>query len=370
MKGCEAIGEAAIKAGARLFFGYPITPQNEIPEYLSARLPQVGGTFVQAESEVAASNMLYGAAGAGCRVFTSSSSPGISLMQEAVSYMAGAELPVVIVNIMRGGPGLGGILPSQSDYNQAVKGGGHGDYRCIVLAPSTVQEAADLTFSAFDLADKYLNPVYVLGDGLIGQMMEPVEFKTEIDPKSLPVQPWATTGCKGRKRNIVNSLFLDPESLEKHNWKLQAKYASMSGEARHEVYNTGAPRDVLIVAYGSVARIARTAIDELREQGIEVGLFRPATLWPYPDKALLDTVAATKAKRVLVTELSCGQMLEDVRAIVAGRVPVEFYGRVGGMIMSPEELMAEVRRMMGLPPGPELPPDMPRMPVSFPLRGL
>ena len=370
MKGCEAIGEAAIKAGARLFFGYPITPQNEIPEYLSARLPQVGGTFLQAESEVAASNMLYGAAGAGCRVFTSSSSPGISLMQEAISYLAGAELPVVIVNIMRGGPGLGSILPSQSDYMQAVKGGGHGDYRCIVLAPSTVQEAADLTHLAFDLADKYRNPVYVLGDGLIGQMMEPVEFKHDVDPKSLPVPAWATTGAKDRKRNIINSLYLDPESLEAHNWKLQEKYAKMACEVRHETYNTQGHRDVLIVAYGSVARIARTAIDELRDQGIEVGLFRPETLWPYPDKALLDTVAQTGAKKILVTELSCGQMVEDVRAVVAGRVPVEFYGRVGGMIMSPEELMSEARRMMGLPPGPNPPVDMPKMTVSFPLRGL
>ncbi len=370
MKGCEAIGEAAIKAGARLFFGYPITPQNEIPEYLSARLPQVGGVFVQAESEVAASNMLYGAAGAGCRVFTSSSSPGISLMQEAVSYMSGAELPVVLINIMRGGPGLGGILPSQSDYMQAVKGGGHGDYRCIVLAPSTVQEAANLTMLAFELADKYRNPVYVLGDGLIGQMMEPVEFKTEIDPKSLPDKPWATTGCKGRKRNIVNSLFLDPESLEEHNWQLQKKFASMACEVRHATYNTQGHRDVLVVAYGTVARIARTAIDELREQGIEVGLFRPETLWPYPDKALLETLAQTGAKKVLVTELSCGQMVEDVREVVAGRVPVEFYGRVGGMIMAPEELMSEARRMMGLPPGPDAPTDMPKMQVSFPLRGL
>jgi 2-oxoglutarate ferredoxin oxidoreductase subunit alpha len=370
MKGCEAIGEAAIKAGARLFFGYPITPQNEIPEYLSARMPQVGGTFVQAESEVAASNMIYGAAGAGCRVFTSSSSPGISLMQEAVSYMAGAELPVVIVNIMRGGPGLGGILPSQSDYNQAVKGGGHGDYHCIVLAPSTVQEAADLTQLAFDLADKYRNPVLVLGDGLIGQMMEPVEFKTEIDPKSLPVPPWATTGCKGRARNVVNSLYLAPETLEAHNWDLQKKFSSMACEVRHATYNTEAHRDVLIVAYGSVARIARTAIDELREQGIEVGLFRPETLWPYPDQALLETIAKTTPKHVLVTELSCGQMVEDVRAILAGRVPVEFYGRVGGMIMAPEEVMAVARRLMGLPPGLDVPTDMPKMQVSFPLRGL
>jgi 2-oxoglutarate ferredoxin oxidoreductase subunit alpha len=291
-------------------------------------------------------------------------------MQEAVSYMSGAELPVVLVNIMRGGPGLGGILPSQSDYMQAVKGGGHGDYRCIVLAPSTVQEAADLTMLAFELADKYRNPVYVLGDGLIGQMMEPVEFKREIDPKSLPTPPWATNGCKGRKRNVINSLYLDPEGLEAHNWDLQKKFASMAVEVRHETYNCEGHRDVVIAAYGTVARIARTAIDELREQGLEVGLFRPQTLWPYPDAALLDTVAKTGAKHVLVTELSCGQMVEDVRAVIAGKVPVEFYGRVGGMIMAPEELMAQCRKLMGLPPGPEVPPDMPKMQVSFPLRGL
>jgi 2-oxoglutarate ferredoxin oxidoreductase subunit alpha len=371
MKGCEAIGEAAIKAGARLFFGYPITPQNEIPEYMSARLPQVGGTFVQAESEVAASNMLYGAAGAGCRVFTSSSSPGISLMQEGISYMAGSELPAVIINIMRGGPGLGGILPSQSDYMQAVKGGGHGDYRCIVLAPSTVQEAADLTMLAFELADQYRNPTYVLGDGLIGQMMEPVEFKGEVDPATLPEKPWATTGCKGRTRNIINSLYLDPESLEQHNWDLQKKYTAMLAEKRHATYNVDGPREVLIVAYGSVARIARTAIDEMREQGIEVGLFRPVTLYPYPDEALLKTIAQTGAKKILVTELSCGQMVEDVRAIVANQLPVEFYGRVGGMIMAPEELEAECRRMMGLPADPELAGvEQPKQEVRMPLRGL
>jgi 2-oxoglutarate ferredoxin oxidoreductase subunit alpha len=344
MKGCEAIGEAAIKAGCRLFFGYPITPQNEIPEYLSARLPQVGGVFVQAESEVAASNMLYGAAGAGCRVFTSSSSPGISLMQEAISYMAGAELPVVLINIMRGGPGLGGILPSQSDYFQATKGGGHGDYRLLVLAPSTIQEAADLVMDAFDLADTYRNPVMVVGDGLIGQMMEPVEFKREIKPEDLPPKPWATTGSRGRKPNIVNSLFLNPEHLEEHNWALHRKYQSMAKEVRSATYNTEKPYDVLIVAYGSVARIARTAIDALKERGINVGLFRPITLYPYPSEALWK--AAEKAKRVLVSELSTGQMLEDVQAIVAGRRPIDFYGRVGGMVMAPEELEEKVESLI------------------------
>ncbi len=345
LKGCEAIGEAAIKAGCRLFFGYPITPQNEIPEYMSGRLPQVGGTFVQAESEVAASNMLYGAAGAGCRVMTSSSSPGISLMMEGVSYMAGSELPVVIVNIMRGGPGLGGILPSQSDYFQAVKGGGHGDYRCLVLAPSTVQEAADLMIDAFDLADRYRNPVMMLGDGLIGQMMEPVEFKTEIDPASLPEKPWATVGCKGRKPNIVNSLYLVGEELEKHNWDLYRKYQEMGKEVRHETYNLDGECDVLIVAYGTVARIARTAIDALKDKGLKVGLFRPITLYPYPEKALVE--AASKARKVLVAELSCGQMVEDVRAFVGHQVPVSFYGRVGGVVMTPDELVDQAIKLAG-----------------------
>jgi len=346
MKGCEAIGEAAIQAGCRLFFGYPITPQNEIPEYLSARLPQVGGAYVQAESEVAASNMLYGAAGAGCRCFTSSSGPGISLMQEGISYIAGAELPVVIVNIMRGGPGLGGILPSQSDYLQSVKGGGHGDYRCLVLAPSTVQEAADLVQDAFDLADKYRNPVVVLGDGIMGQMMEPVEFKRTIQPEDLPAKPWATTGAKGRKPNIINSLHLEPESLEAHNWALQAKYERMAREdCRHEAWNADGQLDVLFVAYGTVARICKTAIDALRDKGVKVGLFRPISLFPYPGNALAE--AATRASQVLVSELSCGQMLEDVRYHVAGKRPVSFYGRVGGMIMTPEELVSEAEKLMG-----------------------
>jgi 2-oxoglutarate/2-oxoacid ferredoxin oxidoreductase subunit alpha len=347
MKGCEAIGEAAVQSGCRLFFGYPITPQNEIPEYMSGRLPQVGGTFVQAESEVAASNMLYGAAGAGCRCFTSSSSPGISLMQEGISYLAGSELPVVIVNIMRAGPGLGGILPSQSDYLQATKGGGHGDYRVLVLAPSTVQEAADLTMEAFDLADKYRNPVMILGDGLIGQMMEPVEFKRRIEPEDLPEKPWATTGAAGRGPNIINSLYLRAEDLEQHNIALGAKYAAMEAEVRHETYRTEDDPDVVIVAYGTVARIARTSIDALREKGLKVGLFRPVTLFPYPAAALAD--AAARTKHILVAELSMGQMLEDVRAIVAGRVPVGFYGRVGGMVMSAEELAEQVEKLANAP---------------------
>jgi 2-oxoglutarate ferredoxin oxidoreductase subunit alpha len=346
MKGCEAIGEAAIQAGCRLFFGYPITPQNEIPEYMSHRLPQVGGAFVQAESEVAASNMLYGAAGAGERVFTSSSSPGISLMMEAVSYMAGSELPVVIVNIMRGGPGLGGILPSQGDYFQATKGGGHGDYRCLVLAPWSVQEAADLVQDAFDLADFYRNPVMVLGDGLIGQMMEPVEFKAGRKPcKPLAPKQWATTGWKGdRPRAIINSLFLDPEVLERHNRRLAAKYEAMRrDEVRYVEIATDRPYDVLVVAYGTVARVVSTALEALEAGGIHAAMLRPITLFPFPEVQLRAAVA--RARAVLVFELSTGQMVEDVRLAVEGRAPVHFHGRQGGMLITPEEAAEKVREV-------------------------
>jgi 2-oxoglutarate ferredoxin oxidoreductase subunit alpha len=346
MKGCEAIGEAAVQAGCRLFFGYPITPQNEIPEYLAARLPQVGGTYVQAESEVAASNMLYGAAGAGCRCFTSSSGPGISLMMEGISYIAGAELPVVIVNIMRGGPGLGNILPAQSDYLQAVKGGGHGGYRCLVLAPSTVQEAAEMVQEAFDLADKYRNPVMVLADGIMGQMMEPVEFTRSVRPEDLPPKPWATTGARGRRPNLVNSLHLEPDALEAHDWRLERKYQRMAQEAcRHEAWNLDGEVDVLFVAYGTVARIVKTAIELLAAQGVRAGLFRPLTLFPYPGEALAQ--AAERAKQVLVSELSCGQMVEDVRYHLMGKRPVAFYGRTGGVITTPEELADEARKLVG-----------------------
>ncbi|MEW6368090.1 MAG: 3-methyl-2-oxobutanoate dehydrogenase subunit VorB [Acidobacteriota bacterium] len=347
MKGCEAIGEAAVQAGCKLFFGYPITPQNEIPEYMSHRLPQVGGTFVQAESEVAASNMLYGAAGSGERVFTSSSSPGISLMAEAISYMAGSELPAVIVNIMRAGPGLGGILPSQGDYFQATKGGGHGDYRVLVLAPWSVQEAADLVQDAFDLADYYRNPVMILGDGLIGQMMEPVEFKQGRQPcKVLSPKTWAATGCSGdRPTNIVNSLFLDPEVLERHNRKLQAKYDTMiRDEIRCAGYGLDQPYDVLLVAYGTVARVCSTAMEDLHREGIGVGLMRPVSLFPFPYAAV--RAAAEKARAVLVVELSCGQMIEDVRLALEGTRPLHFYGRQGGMLASPEDVAGKVRELM------------------------
>ena len=347
MKGSEAIGEAAVQAGCKLFFGYPITPQNEIPEYMSMRLPQVGGQFVQAESEVAASNMIYGAAGAGERVMTSSSSPGVSLMSEAISYLAGSELPVVIVNIMRAGPGLGGILPSQGDYFQATRGLGHGDFRVLVLAPWSIQEAADLVQDAFDLADFYRNPVMILGDGLIGQMMEPVEFHEGREAiKDLEPKTWATTGCDGsRPTNVINSLFLDPGELEQHNIKLQAKYDRIvSEEVRFAAYGTDRDYDVLIVAYGTVARVCSTAIEELREAGKAVAMVRPITLFPYPYAAVRE--AALKASTVLVVELSSGQMIEDVELALARSRPIHFLNRMGGMLVSPDEVVTKVTAIL------------------------
>jgi len=347
MKGSEAIGEAAVQAGCKLFFGYPITPQNEIPEYMSMRLPQIGGAFVQAESEVAASNMIYGAAGAGERVMTSSSSPGISLMSEGISYLAGSELPVVIVNIVRAGPGLGGILPSQGDYFQATKGLGHGDFRVLVLAPWSIQEAADLVQDAFDLADYYRNPVMILGDGLIGQMMEPVEFHEGREPiKELEPKTWATTGCDGsRPTNIINSLFLDPEELEQHNIRLKAKYDKMvENEIRFATYGTDQDYDVLIVAYGTVARVSTTAIEELQEEGVRAALVRPISLFPFPYEAIRE--AALKAKAVLVVELSTGQMIEDVQLALARSRPVHFHNRLGGILVSPDEVIAKVKAIL------------------------
>jgi len=344
MKGCEAIAEAAIQAGCNLFFGYPITPQNEIPEYMAARLPQVGGTFVQAESELAASNMIYGAAAAGCRCMTSSSSPGISLMQEAISYLVGSELPAVIVNIMRPGPGLGGILPSQADYRQAVKGGGHGDYRVLVLCPSSVQEAADLMADAFDLADLYRNPVMVLGDGLIGQMMEPVEFKPR-PPRELPPKTWAANGCKGRKPNIINSLYLVPEVCEQVNHRISARYDVWAEkERRSSGYNLDSKYDLLLVANGTVARVCQTAIDELKTMGHEVALFRPISLYPFPIPELRQ--AAARAKNILVVELNMGQMRDDVDAFLQGKVPIHFYGRQGGMMAAPEEVIEAAKAIL------------------------
>jgi 2-oxoglutarate ferredoxin oxidoreductase subunit alpha len=343
ISGNEAIAEAAVQAGCRFFFGYPITPQNKIPEYMSKRLPQVGGCFVQAESEIAAIYMVFGAAGAGARVMTSSSSPGISLKMEGISYIAGAELPCVIVNVMRGGPGLGGILPSQSDYFQATKGGGHGDYRLLVLAPSTVQEAVDLIMDAFDLADKYRNPVMVLADGYIGQMMEPVEFK-KSPPPELPPKNWAITGAKGRPRNLIKTLYLNPVELEKHNLKLQQKYLEMAkNEVRVENYMTE-DAEIIIAAYGTTARITKTAIKILREKGINAGLVRPITLFPFPYSTFKEI--AEKVDNILVVEMNMGQMLEDVKIGVCGRAEIHFYGRTGGMVPSYDEIAVQAEKIV------------------------
>ena len=346
MKGCEAIGEAAIRAGCRNFFGYPITPQTEVPEYLAKRFPEVDGIFVQAESEVAAINMLYGGAGVGKRVLTTSSSPGISLMAEGVSYIAASHLPVVIVNIVRAGPGLGGILPAQSDYLQATKGHGHGDYKLVVLAPSSVQEAVDLIYEAFDLADHYLTPVMVMGDGMIGQMMEPVDFPEMRDLADLPVHAWAATGARGRKPNIVNSLYLKEEACNANSWKLKEKYDQIEAtEQRSEAYACrGKDLDVLIVAYGTMARICKTAADEVKREKIKVGVFRPITLWPYPYEALAKE--AKKAKQILVVEMSTGQMVDDVKLAVLGTKPIDFYGETGGVVPSPDNVADKLRELV------------------------
>ena len=346
MKGNEAIGEAAIKAGCLNYFCYPITPQSEVAEYLSRRLPEVGGTFVQAESELAASNMIFGATATGELAFTTSSSPGISLMAEAISYIAGAQLPAVFVNIVRGGPGLGGILPSQSDYFQATKGGGHGDYRMLVLAPATVQEAVDLTMLAFRLAEKYRNPVMILGDGMIGQMMEPVEF---VEPPAAEevadIETWATSGAKGRDRNIVRSLFLEATVLEQNNHQLAAKYERWArDEVRWETYNCEGEISLLLTAYGTMSRICSTAIDELKGQGIEVGLIRPITLYPFPTGAVREL--ADRVGRVLCVEMSMGQMVEDVQMAAGREIPVQFFGRTGGVVPSPDEVITHIKQML------------------------
>lgn len=346
MKGNEAIGAAAINAGCRFFFGYPITPQNEIPEYMAREMPNVGGVFVQAESEVAAINMVYGAAGAGARVMTSSSSPGISLKQEGISYIAGAELPCVIVNVMRGGPGLGSIQPSQADYFQAVKGGGHGDYHLLVLAPANVQEAVDLVEEAFDLADTYRNPVMILADGMIGQIMEPVELRPYTPRANLPPKDWATTGTRdsGGRRRVVNSLFLNPDELEAHVQKLFAKYAVMAErEVRYELVNC-ADADVIMVAYGTTSRIARTAIEQCARIGIRAGLLRPISLYPFPLPAFEQVIAQPQA--FLTVEMSMGQMLDDVKIAVAGRKPVYFYGRTGGNVPLPEDIVTRIQEIL------------------------
>jgi 2-oxoglutarate ferredoxin oxidoreductase subunit alpha len=346
MKGNEAIGAAAIAAGCRHFFGYPITPQSELLEYMSAHLPEVGGVFLQSESEVAAINMCYGAAGAGARVMTGSSSPGIALMQEGISYLAGAELPCVIVNIVRGGPGLGGIQPAQSDYYQSTRGGGDGDYRLLVYAPSTVQEMADLVQVAFDKADRYRNPVMIVGDGMLGQIMEPVEIADRPADPTLPAKTWATTGTRDHpgRRNVVNSLFLAPDKLEHHIWELFGKYERMRrDEVRVEVSGVE-DAEVCIVAYGTTARIAKSAIRELAAEGVRVGLVRPVTLWPFPDAAIAGLPAAVSD--LLVVEMSMGQMIDDVRIANDGRRTVHFVGRTGGVIPVPAIIAGEVRAIL------------------------
>lgn len=345
MKGNEALARAAIQGGCTHFFGYPITPQNEIPEFLAREFPKTGGVFLQAESELAAINMVYGAAAAGGRPMTSSSSPGIALMQEGMSSLAAAELPCVIVNVQRGGPGIGTIQPSQADYYQMTRGGGNGDYRILSFAPSTVQEGAEMMMTAFDLAEIYRTPVFIVSDGMLGQMMEPVELPQKTH-RELPKKDWLATGHGGtRKPNTIKTLALDPTVLERKNLDLQAKYARIAAaEARHENYRIDGA-EIILCAYGSTARIARNAIDLLAEENIVAGLIRPRTLWPFPVAAFAGLPAS--CRMILTVEMSCGQMVDDVRLAVNGRLPVAFYGRSGGIIPVPEEIVAEVKTLLG-----------------------
>jgi 2-oxoglutarate ferredoxin oxidoreductase subunit alpha len=341
VKGNEAIAMAAIDAGCLLYFGYPITPQNDIPEYLSKHLPALGGAFIQAESEIASINLLLGASATGTRAMTSSSSPGISLMQEGISYMAGSELPAVIINISRSGPGLGGISPSQGDYFQATRGGGHGDYRTIVLAPSAVQEMYDLTFLAFDLADKYRNPAMILGDALIGQMKEPLlrEIPEKMD---LPPKTWALTGARERKPNLLKSLYLQDGALSEHNWKLFRKYEQMKKEeVRYETDQVEDAR-LIIAAYGSIARISKTSVELARQEGMKVGLLRPITLFPFPEQVFHQL--SKNVNLFLTVELNTGQMVEDVRLSVDRNAQVFFYGRPPGSLPTPEDILEEIKK--------------------------
>ena len=337
-KGNVAVIKGAVLAGCRAYYGYPITPASEIAEAAALYLPEVGGTFLQAESETASINMVYGAASAGVRVMTASSGPGLSLMQEGISYLAGAQLPCVIVDVMRGGPGLGNIAPEQGDYFAIVKGGGHGNYRNLVVAPASVQEMADLTILSFELADKYRNPAIVLTDGFVGQMMEPLDLVyREILP---PLKAWAVQGTAGTRRNMVSSIYLESDDLEEHQRRMEAKYIrAQQTEPRFEQYRTE-DADLLVVGYGIVSRVLRSAVDQARRQGIKVGLFRPITLWPFPSKQL--ATAGLRAEKVLTVELSNGQMVEDVRLALDGQRPVEFYGRVGGNVPGVEELLAKI----------------------------
>ncbi len=351
MKGNEAIGEAAIRAGCLNYFAYPITPQSEVAEYLVRRMPEVGGVFLQGESEVAVGYMIFGAAGAGARVFTTSSSPGISLMSEAISYIAAAQCPAVFVNIVRGGPGLGGILPSQGDYFQATKGIGHGDCRMLVMAPASVQEAVEMVMKAFPLAEKYRNPVMILGDGLIGQMMEPVEFPDDLKTEPTDKNSWASNGMDHRgssTRNLVKSLFLDPVQLNDNNLQLKAKYDRMRAEeVMVETYNTDGEYRGLIVSYGTMSRVCRTAIDMLKADGIEIGMVRPQTVFPFPEQAVADAAAVASCTHVLSVEMSMGQMVEDVQRSVLGQRPVSWYGKCGGDVPTPEEIIEVVKERIG-----------------------
>lgn len=346
MKGNEALCEGAIRAGCRAYFGYPITPQNEVPEYMSRRMPEVGGVFLQTESEVATINMLLGANATGVRAMTSSSSPGISLMQEGISYMAGSETPGVIVNIMRGSPGLGNIAPAQGDYFQATKGGGNGDYWTVVFGPSSVQELTLYTYKSFDIAQKYRNPVVVLADGVLGQMMEPVDFS--IMPEITQITPdWATTGTRGRKTpNIINSIYLLPEVLEKHCNSIQAKMMKAKTETLEYEEFLLDGSDVVIVAYGVCSRVGRSAAQLLRAQGVKAGMLRPITLWPFPEVQLRNLANEKKDRHFLVVELSGGQMVEDVRLGVQDDERVHFYGRMGGVLITKEEVVDQVNSIL------------------------
>jgi len=350
MKGNEAIGEAAIRAGCLNYFAYPITPQSEVAEYLVRRMKEVGGVFLQGESEVAVSYMIFGAAAAGARVFTTSSSPGISLMSEGISYISGAQCPAVFVNIMRGGPGLGGILPSQADYFQATKGMGHGDFRLLVMAPASVQEAVTMVMQAFPLAEKYTNPVMILGDGLIGQMMEPVEFPDDLKTEPSNKDAWATNGMDTRgssQRNLVKSLFLDPEALNQNNLTLKAKYDQMrQEEVRFETYNTESDYQALIVSYGTMSRVCRTAIDNMKRDGLEVGMVRPQTLFPFPEEQVLAAAEKACCKVVASIEMSMGQMIEDIQRSVMGKKPVHWYGKCGGDVPTPEEVTEFIHTLL------------------------
>ena len=337
MRGNHVVGEAAVRAGCRFYFGYPITPQNEVPEYMSERLSKIeGGVFIQAESEIASIHMVIGASMAGGRAMTSSSGPGISLKQEGISFLSALELPAVIVNMTRGGPGLGNIAPAQSDYFQATRGGGHGDYRTIALAPNSCQELADLTYKAFDLADKYRTPVVILGDGMLGQMMEPVQLPPEISVKRLPHKDWTLTGAKGRPSRFLRSLILDPFEEEEHNWKLMRKYERIIREEIKWETSFAEDAKMLVVAFGIAARIAKGAIKRVREEGLKVGLIRPISLWPFPYKAIKDF--SKKVKHFFVFEMNMGQMIEDVKLALEGNAEVHFYGRPGGVILTPLEI--------------------------------